>query len=79
MKKMFLILMAALAFCAAHAQAQQYRVVCVMDGDTVKVLSNDRQQMKCRLDGIDALWADPSPTPPWDFRRNEKSTRFREH
>jgi micrococcal nuclease len=44
----------ALAFGTATAQAQQYRVVGISDGDTVKVLSPDRQQMKCRLFGIDA-------------------------
>ena len=54
MKKMSLILTAALAFCTAHAQAQQYRVVGISDGDTIKLLSSDRQQIKCRLHGIDA-------------------------
>jgi micrococcal nuclease len=54
MNKMTVILAAALAFCTAHAQAEQYRVVGIMDGDTVKVLSSDRQQIKCRLSGIDA-------------------------
>lgn len=54
MKKTFLIFAAALALNAAQAQAQQYRVIGVMDGDTVKVLSSDHQQMKCRLFGIDA-------------------------
>jgi micrococcal nuclease len=44
----------ALAFGATAAQAQQYRVVGISDGDTVKVLSSDRQQVKCRLHGIDA-------------------------
>lgn len=160
MIKPFLILAAVLALNAAQAQAQQYRVIGVMDGDTVKVLSNDRQQIKCRLHGVDApeknqaygqrskdslsemvfqklvdvavvdrdqygrsicrislngvdinkvqlqrgmvwhysryskdasyaqaeaaarqqrlgLWADANPTPPWAFRRNEKSGYFR--
>lgn len=53
MKKTHLIF-AALAFSAAAAQAQQYRVVGISDGDTIKVLSPDRQQIKCRLHGIDA-------------------------
>jgi endonuclease YncB( thermonuclease family) len=159
MKKTFFIL-AALAFTTAAAQAQQYRVIGVMDGDTVKVLSNDRQQIKCRLHGVDApeknqaygqrskdslsemvfqkvvdvavvdqdqygrsvcrislngvdinkvqlqrgmvwhysryskdasyaqaeaaarqqrlgLWGDANPTPPWAFRRNERSANYR--
>jgi micrococcal nuclease len=54
MKKMTIIVTVALAFCTALAQAQQYRVVGIMDGDTVKILNSDHQQMKCRLHGIDA-------------------------
>jgi micrococcal nuclease len=53
MKKTSLIF-AALVLTAAHAQAQQFRVIGVMDGDTVRILSSDRQQVKCRLFGIDA-------------------------
>jgi len=160
MKKITFILAAVLAFGAAHAHAQQYRVVGISDGDTVKLLSPDRQQVKCRLHGIDApeskqaygqvskaslsdmvfgktvtvevldqdqygrsvcriilngidvnkvqlqrglawhyvryskdasyaqaertarqqrlgLWAEPSPTAPWSFRRDEKAVNFR--
>lgn len=54
MKKITLILATMLAFGTAQAQAQLYRVVGISDGDTIKVLSADRQQIKCRLQGIDA-------------------------
>ena len=54
MKKIQLILAALLAIGTAHAQAQQYRVVGVSDGDTIKLFSPERQQVKCRLHGIDA-------------------------
>lgn len=54
MKKLLAVSALALAFGPANAQAPQYRVVGVSDGDTVKVLSPDRQQIKCRLHGIDA-------------------------
>lgn len=158
MKKILFVATLAL-FGAAQAQAEQYRVVGVSDGDTVKVLSSDRQQMKCRLFAIDSpesnqdygqrakqslsdlvfnktvdvqvvdrdqygrsvcrifingldvnkaqlergfawhykrydsnpeysqaesaakrqrlgLWADANPTPPWAFRRSERSSKF---
>lgn len=54
MKKITLILATMLAFATASAQAQLYRVVGISDGDTIKVLSADKQQIKCRLFGIDA-------------------------
>lgn len=54
MKNISLALVLALAFGAAHAQAQQYRVIGVSDGDTIRVLNGDRQQIKCRMYGIDA-------------------------
>lgn len=55
MKKIYLIFFAALAFIASHAQAQQqYRVVGISDGDTVRVLDESRQQIRCRMYGIDA-------------------------
>jgi len=54
MKKIKLILAALLVTGTAHAQAQQYRVTGISDGDTIKLLSADRQQVKCRLHGIDA-------------------------
>jgi len=54
MKKLLAVSVLALAFGLANAQAQEYRVVGISDGDTVKVLSPDRQQIKCRLHGIDA-------------------------
>lgn len=54
MKKTLPILAAALMLWAAHAQAESFRVVGIMDGDTIKVLSGNRQQVKCRLYGIDA-------------------------
>lgn len=159
MKKIISILAAALTFGTAQAQPDQYRVVGVSDGDTIRILSGDRQQVKCRLFAIDApesnqpygqrskqslsdlvfnktvhvqivdrdhygrsvcrvfvngvdvnkaqlergfawhyrkfdndpaysqaersakrerlgLWADANPTPPWAFRRSEKSDRF---
>lgn len=160
MKTTFFILAAASLIFTSPANAGQYRVVGVSDGDTIKVLSNDRKQIKCRLHGVDApeknqafgqrskdslsdmvfqkfvdvavvdqdqygrsvcrislngmdinkvqlqrgmvwhysryskdasyaqaeaaarqqrlgLWADANPTPPWAFRRNERSGRFR--
>lgn len=54
MKSSTLILAAALALTTALAQANLYRVVAVSDGDTIKVLNAERQQVKCRLHGIDA-------------------------
>lgn len=54
MKKMILAATAFLAFAASSVHAEQFRVVGVSDGDTVKVLSTDNRQMKCRLHGIDA-------------------------
>lgn len=53
MKKMILAA-AVWAFSASTAHSEQFRVVGVSDGDTVKVLSSDNRQMKCRLHGIDA-------------------------
>jgi len=40
--------------CAAHLHAGEVRVVGVSDGDTVTVLTADKQQIKIRLAGIDA-------------------------
>jgi micrococcal nuclease len=54
MKKMILASAVVLAFSASCAHAEQLRVIAVSDGDTVKVLSSDNRQMKCRLHGIDA-------------------------
>jgi len=54
MNKIVFILVAAITFSAALAQAEQYRVVGIVDGDTVKVLSPDNRQMKCRLFGVEA-------------------------
>jgi len=51
---MILAAAAILAVSASYAHAEQFRVVGVTDGDTVKVLSSDNRQMKCRLFGIDA-------------------------
>lgn len=42
------------AIVASSAWAQPYTVVGISDGDTVKVLSDDRREVKCRLFGIDA-------------------------
>lgn len=39
---------------ASSAWAQPYTVVGISDGDTVKVLSDDKREVKCRLYGIDA-------------------------
>lgn len=61
MKKITIVFAALLAYVSAHAQAQQYRVVSISDGDTIKLLSSDRQQVKCRLHGIDA----PESTQPY--------------
>jgi len=54
MKNISLAFVVALVFGSAHAQAQQYRVVGISDGDTIRVLSSERQQIKCRMYGIDA-------------------------
>lgn len=43
-----------LAFSAYCAHAEQLRVIAVSDGDTVRLLSSNNRQMKCRLHGIDA-------------------------
>jgi micrococcal nuclease len=40
--------------CAAQLHAGEFRVVAVSDGDTITVLSADKQQIKIRLAGIDA-------------------------
>ena len=54
MNKAILTIAAAITFFDAPAKAEQYRVVGIVDGDTVKVLSPDNRQMKCRLFGVDA-------------------------
>lgn len=36
------------------ALAEQFNVIGVSDGDTVKVISKDQREMKCRIWGIDA-------------------------
>jgi micrococcal nuclease len=54
MKKHILLFCLALAFGVAHAQSQQYWVVGITDGDTVRVLNAAHQLTKCRLYGIDA-------------------------
>lgn len=54
MKNISLAFALALAFGTVHAQSQQYRVIGVSDGDTIRVLSGDRHQIKCRMFGIDA-------------------------
>ena len=50
-KALFVILLSAFAL---PALAEQFTVVGIMDGDTVKVLSSDHRQVKCRLHGVDA-------------------------
>jgi len=40
--------------CAAQLYAGEFRVIAVSDGDTITVLSADKQQIKIRLAGIDA-------------------------
>lgn len=52
---------------ATHANAEQFRVIGVMDGDTVRVLSSERRQMKCRLHGVDA----PEKSQPWGERSKQ--------
>lgn len=54
MNKTILTIAAAITLCAAPALAEQFRVVGIMDGDTVKVLSSENRQVKCRLAMIDA-------------------------
>jgi endonuclease YncB( thermonuclease family) len=66
MKKAVLIL-ASMWMLSNLAQAEQYRVIGVMDGDTVRVLSRDRQQVKCRLHGVDA----PEKNQPWGERSKQ--------
>jgi endonuclease YncB( thermonuclease family) len=39
---------------SSQAWAQPYTVVGISDGDTVRVLSDDKREVKCRLYGIDA-------------------------
>jgi endonuclease YncB( thermonuclease family) len=47
--------LAACSLPAAASQAgQAYRVIKVADGDTLTVLGERREQLKCRLYGIDA-------------------------
>lgn len=54
MNKLNAFVAAALVACSAQVFAEQFRVVGVMDGDTVKVLSSEYRQVKCRLASIDA-------------------------
>lgn len=67
MKTSILLLAATAFFACTGVQAQQFRVVGVIDGDTVKVLSAGRQQIKCRLHGIDA----PESSMPYGERSKE--------
>lgn len=48
------LFIALLSTLAPPVLAEQFMVVGIMDGDTVKVLSSDHRQAKCRLHGIDA-------------------------
>jgi micrococcal nuclease len=54
MKTKILVFAAVLAGFAWNAQAESYRVVGITDGDTVRVVTVDHRQVKCRLHGIDA-------------------------
>ena len=54
MRNISLAFALAMIFGPVHAQAPQYRVVGVSDGDTIRVLSANRQLIKCRMYGIDA-------------------------
>lgn len=54
MIKTIFFLGAAFALISTQVIAEQFRVIGVMDGDTVKVLSSDHQQVKCRLAAIDS-------------------------
>ncbi len=50
----FKFLLCSLSLLASQGLAASYRVVGVTDGDTLKILDADKQQMVCRLYGIDA-------------------------
>jgi micrococcal nuclease len=50
----FKFLLFSLSLLGSQALAASYLVVGVTDGDTLKVLDADKQQMVCRLYGIDA-------------------------
>lgn len=54
--KLIEVLVSAVAVClsASAIAAQSYRVVKIADGDTLTALSENMQQVKCRLYGIDA-------------------------
>jgi len=54
MKRLYAVVVAVLFACSTQAFAEQFRVIGVMDGDTVKVLSSDYRQIKCRLAAVDA-------------------------
>ena len=60
------------------------RVVGVTDGDTITVLNEAKVTLKIRLHAIDApeaktagrgLWADKTPVPPWEHRKNDATAR----
>ena len=52
------------AICAAQATEIRGRVVSVTDGDTVTVLDAQREAQRDQR----GLWAQPHPTPPWQWR-----------
>jgi endonuclease YncB( thermonuclease family) len=48
------VLLAAACVFSCSAGAASFRVVGIADGDTITVLDDDKQMIKCRLYGIDA-------------------------
>lgn len=67
MNKTILSLSLLIGFYTCTAQAEQFRVVGVSDGDTINVLSKDNRLVKCRLYGIDA----PESRQAWGQRSKQ--------
>lgn len=54
MKITLLLILAVLLSASAQAETFQGRVVAVSDGDTIRVLTTEKTEVKVRLEGIDA-------------------------
>lgn len=54
MKIALLLILAVMLSASAHAETFQGRVVAVSDGDTIRVLTTEKTEVKVRLEGIDA-------------------------